>query len=144
MATVYSSLLLFLLLHTASSIIVVTPPTNQTVAFNSEENVIFTCNVSVSQGEAVWEVGGIQIQNNDNVVRTAFEDIGIFVNVLSAGVTEVVINSSARALYRATETPPHVVVRCTSFIPGPPPVSQSGDFLSVITFGEQLDTMTSL
>lgn len=116
------------------SSIVVVPPINQFIPVNSTENVTYTCNVS-SAGNAVWQVQGRQIQNDDNPVRTNFADIGIFVNVISAGVTQVIITSDARLYYLNASTPnPNITLVCFSF-PGGSLPTVMGDQLNVTTFG---------
>ena len=125
--------------------IVVTPPKNQIVPETSEDNVTFICNVTGSDstgmvldstiGDAIWEVQRSQIPNveGNNQIRDNFAAIGVFVNVIESGVTEVIITSQARNEYRQSGN--DVDLRCVARLSGIPPTSQFGDMLSVITYG---------
>ena len=118
---------------------VVTPPTNQIVPETSEDNVTFICNVTASDnttnGDAIWEVQRSQIQNieGNNQIRDSFAAIGVFVNVIESGVTEVIITSQARNLFRQRGN--DVDLRCVARLPRIPPTSRFGDMFSVITYG---------
>lgn len=125
----------------ASSAILVSPSMNQFIANNSMENVTFTCDVrgpseSLSR-RAVWRIQERQIENDpieENPTRRTFESIGVFINVVDDGVTEVVITEMARMSFLATT--PDITVQCSSFSSdGDVPVTEVGAIITVTTFG---------
>lgn len=125
----------------AGSNLVVTPSSHQFVAINSTENVTFICDATGGDTtlvrDAVWEVQDRQIQNDqDNALRIAFSEIGIFLCVLQAGVSEIIITSDARMWY-LNEDPPiyNITVVCSSFTDERSPLLEVGDVLNVTSFG---------
>ena len=120
--------------------LVVTPSSHQFIAINSTLNVTFTCDATgggtASNRDAVWEVQDRQIQNGENALRTAFEEIGIFLSVIRAGVTEIIIIPDARTYYLEQDSPIYnITVMCSSFTDELSPPLEVGDLLNVTTFG---------
>lgn len=128
-----------------SSEIIVTPSENQFLPVNSLINVTFQCDVRGSSGNnrsAVWTVQGRQIDNGEenNPTRDAFETNGIFINVVEAGVTEVIVTELARVMFSPT-----VTVQCSSFTNvGGLPITEVGEEFTVTTFGEHLKVSMSI
>lgn len=122
------------LIQPVVSQILVTPSSDQFISINSTGNVTFRCDVrgeSQSQSpSAVWTVQGRLIQNTENPARSAFESIGIFINVIEEGVTEVIITERGRMQY----FPSSITVQCSSLT--------SSDGLPVVTIGEELTVTT--
>ena len=86
------------------------------------------------QRRAIWEVDGLQIQSGENLVRTSFETIGIFIEPLSEdeGVVNLLVTQSARDQYQDSG----LMVRCTAFTPGEPPITELGQVLYVRVYGK--------
>ena len=112
--------------------VVVIPPVNQLVPQTSTENVSYLCNISsaTAGGEAVWAVQGRQVPD-DVARRMEYAVLGVFINFLVPGVTELVADSNARDLFGG-----NIAVQCIGTVPGSPPTTVSGDMLSIITYGE--------
>lgn len=111
------------------------PENDQSLPINSPENVTFTCNVSdfnSLERQAIWEVEQRQIQGGINSVRTAFENIGIFIEARGVGVTDLIVTRMARMQYQDSG----LMVRCTAFTLVEPPITELGDVLFVRTYGE--------
>ena len=80
--------------------------------------------------QAIWEVDGLQIQSSQNLVRTSFETIGIFIE--GDSVINLVVTQSAREQYQDSG----LMIRCTAFTQGEPPIVELGQILYVRVYGE--------
>ena len=123
----------------AGSDIVVTPSAHQFVALNSTDNVTYTCNVTGSDqdGSAVWEIQELQILNDEsNSLRRSFANLGITVQVVVPGITELTITPEARLSYlNGDPSTPNITVQCALFSNDNFPLGEVGEKLNVTTFG---------
>ena len=113
--------------------VTVTPDSDQTLPINSPVNVTLVCNVSedsnnTARTQAIWEVEDRQIQSGSTA---AFEMIGIFIEQESVGVVRLIISREARLLYQDSG----LMVRCTAFAAGEPPITVRGRAISIGTYG---------
>lgn len=125
----------------SGSSIVVAPPSHQFRPNLPTGNVSFMCDVNgedPSAGrDAVWAVQQRQIQNLEvTAIRMNFASIGIFVEVVRPGVTELVITSEARLSYfRETPSVPNITAVCAAFTNSSLPLGEEGDQINITTFG---------
>ena len=104
-----------------------TPNRDQYIAFNSDDNVTYTCSVG-SGSSVVWEVGRSQIRS-----QKQFEDIsdkGIFIEPMNtvSETSTVTISSMARDLNNS-----NITIQCLA---SQGISSVEGDRYSIITFGK--------
>lgn len=124
--------------NTPAAVVLVAPPTDQFIDVNSLDNVTFLCNNSNTEDaeNPVWQVQGRQIPNTEgDPDRQSFAAIGVFVDVVGNGTTQLTITSGARDSYRTTLDTTTISIQCSVFITASPPRSEVGDLLSVTTFG---------
>lgn len=88
---------------------VVDPSTDRFIAFNSPDNVTYTCTVSSSR-QVVWEVGRSQIRSEEQF--NDIEDVGVFIdprNTMSS-MSTITISEMAREALNTSE----ILVLCLS------------------------------
>ena len=90
-----------------------TPTPNQTVPFNSFDNVTYNCEVNDNQ-LLIWEVTGTSIQTNSTTMQ--FEAIGVFKEDRGTTQSMLIITSAAREAYMKKP----ISVRCSAFHSNPP------------------------
>jgi hypothetical protein len=123
----------------------VDPPSNQFRAINSTENVTFSCDVTgddvvLGSREAVWAVLQRQIPNEaDSQLRLNFAAIGIIVERIGSGITNLTITSEARVSYfDDMPSTPNITVLCAAFSNSSLPTGEVGDQINVTTFGKSV------
>ena len=107
-----------------------TPNRDQYVAFNSEDNVTYTCSVG-SGSTVVWEVGRSQIRS-----QTQFDDIsnkGIFIDPMNTltRTSTISISSMARDLNNSSDNA--ITIQCLA---SQGISSVEGDRYNIIIFGK--------
>lgn len=87
----------------------------------------------------MWEVQELQILNDEsNSVRRSFANLGITVQVVVPGITELTITPEARLSYlNGNPSTPNVTVQCALFNNDSLPLGIVGEKLNVTTFGMQ-------
>ena len=115
----------------------VSPDSDQILPINSPVNVTLTCNVSEDsqnseRTQAIWEVAERQILSGNNSVRRAFESIGIFIEQETVGFTSIIVSREARLQYQESG----LMVRCTAFSPGVPPITLKGRAITIRIYGK--------
>ncbi len=113
------------------------PDGDQILPVDSPVNVTLVCNVSQDSNnsagtQAIWEVEDRQIQSGS--VRTAFANIGIFIEEEeeAVGLVSLIVSREARLQYEDSG----LMVRCTAFTSGEPPITLRGNAITIRTYGE--------
>lgn len=110
------------------------PASDVSLPIDSSENVTFTCNVSQNESErqAIWEVGGRQIQG---AVAETFERVGIFVEGTNqTGVANLIVTSGARVVFQDSG----IMIACAAFTLDPP-ATEVGGPLFIRTYGKYFE-----
>ena len=90
----------------------VTPLTDITVPVTNGSNITYDCTVP-PDAQPEWAVDTFQLVNPDDMIARQFADTGIYIEILSRGVTRLIITPEgrdARLMRKSTNT---IECKCT-------------------------------